>query len=101
MQGPLRESVPRFQTGPCLRRGDGIFDIPHSRAPCIARALPTSSAIETRDNWASAFDPIADIPLLRQIGRMTGKKIIALSWWTFAYILLAGALFGFSAMGKK
>ena len=45
-QGPLREPVPRFQTGPCLRRGDGVFEYTHSRAPCIARALHTSSQME-------------------------------------------------------
>lgn len=30
---------------------------------------------------------------------MNGNKVIALSWWTFAYIIGAGALFAFSAMG--
>ncbi|MCW2365019.1 hypothetical protein M2341_000466 [Sphingobium sp. B7D2B] len=30
---------------------------------------------------------------------MTGKKLISVSWWTFVYLLLAGALFAFSAMG--
>ena len=30
---------------------------------------------------------------------MTGKKLIILSWWTFAYVLLAGALYAFSALG--
>ena len=30
---------------------------------------------------------------------MSGKKLITLSWWTFAYLLLAGTLFAFSAMG--
>ena len=30
---------------------------------------------------------------------MTGNKLIALSWWTFAYIIVAGALFAFFAMG--
>jgi hypothetical protein len=30
---------------------------------------------------------------------MNGKKVIALSWWTFGYIIVAAALFAFSAMG--
>jgi hypothetical protein len=30
---------------------------------------------------------------------MNGNKLIALSWWTFAYVVAAGALFAFSAMG--
>jgi hypothetical protein len=30
---------------------------------------------------------------------MNGKKVIAITWWTFAYVILAGALFAFSAMG--
>jgi hypothetical protein len=30
---------------------------------------------------------------------MNGKKLIAVSWWTFAYVILAWALFSFSALG--
>ena len=30
---------------------------------------------------------------------MNGKKLIFVSWWTFAYIIVAGALVAFSAMG--
>jgi Na+/H+ antiporter NhaC len=30
---------------------------------------------------------------------MNGKKLIAVSWWAFAYIILAAALFSFSALG--
>lgn len=36
---------------------------------------------------------------MRQSHLMNGNKLIALSWWTFAYIILAGALFAFSASG--
>jgi hypothetical protein len=30
---------------------------------------------------------------------MNGKRVIAISWWTFAYVILAGAIFAFSGMG--
>lgn len=30
---------------------------------------------------------------------MNGKKLIAISWWTFGYVIFAGALLAFSAMG--
>ena len=30
---------------------------------------------------------------------MNGNKLIALGWWTFAYVILAGALFTIFAMG--
>jgi hypothetical protein len=30
---------------------------------------------------------------------MNGNRLVALAWWTFAYVILAGVLFGFSAMG--
>ncbi len=30
---------------------------------------------------------------------MNGNKVVVLSWWTFTYILVAGALFAFSALG--
>lgn len=30
---------------------------------------------------------------------MNGRKVIAVSWWTFAYVIVAGALVTFSAMG--
>jgi hypothetical protein len=30
---------------------------------------------------------------------MNGNKLIALCWWTFAYMIVAGALFAFSASG--
>ena len=30
---------------------------------------------------------------------MRGNKLIALSWWTFAYLIGALALFAFSSMG--
>lgn len=30
---------------------------------------------------------------------MNGKKRIAVSWWTFAYVILAAALLAFSALG--
>ena len=30
---------------------------------------------------------------------MNGKRLVALSWWTFAYIRVAGAVFAFSAGG--
>ena len=36
---------------------------------------------------------------MRQFQSMNGNKLIALSWWTFVYIIVAGALFTFSAMG--
>jgi hypothetical protein len=30
---------------------------------------------------------------------MNGKKVIAISWWTFAYVVAAGTLLTFSAIG--
>lgn len=30
---------------------------------------------------------------------MNAKKLIAISWWTFAYALMAGTLFAFSSLG--
>ena len=36
---------------------------------------------------------------MRQLGTVTGKKLIAVSWWTFAYVIVAGALLAFSAAG--
>ena len=30
---------------------------------------------------------------------MNGKKLIAVSWWTFAYVIFAWAMFAFSASG--
>ena len=30
---------------------------------------------------------------------MSGKKLIAASWWTFGYIVFAWALFTFTALG--
>ncbi|NBW76553.1 MAG: hypothetical protein EBR34_12255 [Sphingomonadaceae bacterium] len=44
-------------------------------------------------------DDIADIQIMRHISLVTGKKIIAVSWWTFAYLLLAGGVFALSSMG--
>lgn len=36
---------------------------------------------------------------MRQSHSMNGNKLIALFWWTFAYIIVAGALFAFAASG--
>jgi hypothetical protein len=36
---------------------------------------------------------------MRQVRPMKAKKLIALSWWTFGYVIVAGALFAFAAMG--
>ena len=38
---------------------------------------------------------------MRHLALVTGKKIIAVSWWTFASLLLAGGVFAFSAMGDS
>ena len=47
----------------------------------------------------SGQDILAAIRLMRQSQSMNGNKLVALSWWTFAYIIVAGALFAFSTMG--
>lgn len=39
------------------------------------------------------FPPIADVPVVRQLVRMNGRKAIALCWWTFGYLLIAATLF--------
>ena len=36
---------------------------------------------------------------MRQLGRVNGKKVIAFSWWTFGYIVVAATLLMLSAIG--
>ncbi len=42
---------------PACAGATAFLTTPKLRAPCIARALPTSSAIKTRDNWDVCFRP--------------------------------------------
>jgi hypothetical protein len=54
---------------------------------------------QIHESGLSGYDNIADVSLMRQSQSMNGNKLIALSWWTFAYVIVAGALFAFSASG--
>lgn len=47
----------------------------------------------------SVIGPLQPFALLGSLGIVSGKKLIAVSWWTFAYVVFAGTLFVFSAMG--
>ena len=47
----------------------------------------------------SAFHPLQTSASLGSLDIVSGKKLIAVSWWTFAYVVLAGALFAFTALG--
>jgi len=57
-RGRAGSQVQGFKQAPAYAGATAFLNIPKSRAPCIARSLPTSSAIKMRDSWASAFDPI-------------------------------------------
>lgn len=45
------------------------------------------------------FPPLRTFASSGSFTIVTGKKLIAVSWWTFAYVVVAGALFAFTAMG--
>lgn len=52
----------------------------------------------TKSRWSDC-DNVAEVRIMRHYQPMNGNKVVALSWWTFAYIIVAGALLTFSAMG--